>query len=402
MKLGVLLSHPTQYYSPWFQWIAANTSIHVRVFYLWDFGVAERRDPQFQTVFKWDINLLSGYEHEFIPNVASRPGTDQFAGLDNPLVGSRLSTWGPDALLMFGYNSQSHLRALAWARLHHVPLLFRGDSHFLGRGSPAWHRRLLLGLLYAQFAAFLPVGHANHDYFRRLGVPERKLFFAPHAVNDRLFDPSILANREHADALRRNLGIPASSLVVLFAGKLVSHKAPRALLEAFLRGKVSDAHLVFVGEGPEKEALVHAGEAASSRVHFLAFANQTEMPARYLMADLFVLPSRSHYETWGLAVNEAMHMGVPALVSDLVGCHGDLVQPDETGWVFPAYDDNVLRSKLEHALTLLTDAKARDRFRHAVRARVAGYSYAAATAGLHRALDFVSGPGGHTSMPRSA
>jgi glycosyltransferase involved in cell wall biosynthesis len=53
------------------------------------------------------------------------------------------------------------------------------------------------------------------------------------------------------------------------------------------------------------------------------------MPARYLLADLFVLASRGLYETWGLAVNEAMHMGVPALVSDRVGCQRDLVRDKE-------------------------------------------------------------------------
>jgi glycosyltransferase involved in cell wall biosynthesis len=68
------------------------------------------------------------------------------------------------------------------------------------------------------------------------------------------------------------------------------------------------------------------------------------MPARYLLADIFVLPSRGHYETWGLAVNEAMHLGVPCLVSDLVGCQRDLVTPGETGWVFSADDPEALAS----------------------------------------------------------
>jgi len=347
MKLAIVLSHPTQYYSPWFRWLAQHTALKLRVFYLWNFGVTEQRDPQFQTAFKWDLDLLSGYEHEFVPNVAQRPGTEHFFGLRNPKLISQLGAWSPNAILMFGYNSPSHLRTLAWATRRRIPVLFRGDSHFLGRGVPSWRSRTILRILYSRFAAFLPVGRANTEYFTTLGVPASKLFFAPHAVYDRHFDPNLPNYAAAADSLRRQLGIARREQVVLFAGKLVPHKGPKQLLQAFSRAGVSSAHLVFVGDGGEKaelESIVQREQIA--RVHFLPFANQTEMPARYLLADLFVLPSRSHYETWGLAVNEAMHMGAPALVSDLVGCHADLVVPGETGWVFAAFDEAALSTTL--------------------------------------------------------
>ena len=50
-RLAVVLTHPTQYYSPWFRWLRAHTALAFRVFYLWDFGVAARRDPQFGVTF---------------------------------------------------------------------------------------------------------------------------------------------------------------------------------------------------------------------------------------------------------------------------------------------------------------------------------------------------------------
>ncbi len=94
-------------------------------------------------------------------------------------------------------------------------------------------------------------------------------------------------------------------------------KQPRRLLDAFLALDRPDTALVLVGDGPESAALrERARSAPAGRVHFLPFANQSEMPSRYLLADVFALPSRGLYETWGLAVNEAMHMGLPCLVSD--------------------------------------------------------------------------------------
>jgi glycosyltransferase involved in cell wall biosynthesis len=383
MNLAVVLSHPTQYYSPWFRWIAANTDIRLRVFYLWDFGVTQTRDRQFQTAFKWDVDLLSGYEHEFVPNVAADPGTHHFGGLRNPELTARLGKWAPDAVLLFGYKSPSHLRAVAWARRRRVPLLFRGDSHFLGRGCPGLPTRLALRALYAQFSAFLAVGAANQDYFRVLGVPERKLFHAPHSVNADLFRSTDERHRAAAASLRTSLGIAPSTRVLLFAGKLVPAKQPLPLIDAFLQARVPDTALVIVGDGPER-ALVAERAAGAAGIHLLPFANQSEMPARYALADVFALPSSGFYETWGLAVNEAMHMGVPALVSDRVGCQRDLVTHGETGWVFKANDPADLSRVLDAALRTPQDEQRR--ISAAAAARVSRYTYEQTTAGLQRAL----------------
>ncbi len=381
-RLAVVLSHPTQYYCPWFRWLRAHTALEFRVFYLWEAGVTARPDPEFLTTFKWDVDLLSGYESEFVPNTAPTPGTDHFWGLRNPTLTARLAAWQPDAVLLFGYAYASHLRLIAWARRRHLPLIFRGDSHFLGRPAPGGLPTFLLRLLYRKFATVTYVGQANRDYFTTLGVPPEKLFFAPHAVNAALFDPARPEPALAARTLRTQLGLSASTRVVLFAGKFVAAKQPLELLAAFLALNLPDTALVLVGDGPEKTALLErARSAPAGRVFFLPFANQSEMPARYLLADVFALPSRGLYETWGLAVNEAMHLGLPCLVSDRVGCQQDLVTDGDTGWVFRADDPAQLREKLSAALT--TDLSG---FTDRVAQRIAGYTYAQTTTGLLAAL----------------
>jgi len=384
VRLAIILSHPVQYYSPWFRWLRANTTLEFKVFYLWEFGVTVQRDPQFGVAFQWDTDLLAGYDSEFVPNVSSDPGTHHFRGLDNPELCRRLAAWQPQAVLLFGYNSRSHQHALWWARWHGVPLLFRGDSHLLGRIQLPFARRLLLKLLYRQFAAFLPVGSANREYFRTLGVPNERLFFAPHAVDSALFNPDDLAAQAQAAALRTELGL-AGKRVVLFAGKFHERKQPVELLRAFLKIATPEDALVFVGNGPEKARLTALAAASPAAcVRFLPFANQTEMPARYLLADIFVLPSRGHYETWGLAVNEAMHVGVPCLVSDLVGCQRDLVQPGETGWVFAAENQEALVATLRTALR--TSAEELQRLRRNALTTIARYTYQQTSDGLLQAL----------------
>ena len=390
VRLAVVISHPTQYYSPWFRWLAAHAPVDLRVFYLWDFGVSEKRDPHFKKAFSWDVDLLSGYESEFVPNAARTPGAESFCGFRNPRLTSRLATWAPDAILLFGYNWASHLRTIAWAGRHAVPLIFRGDSHLLGRPRPGWLKTQLLQRLFRRFAAVVCVGKVNRAYFEEFGVPASRIFFAPHSVDAALFDPGDPRRHAAAAALRGSLGLTPTTRVVLFAGKLVAAKQPLPLLDAFLALAPKDTAMVFVGEGDEKAALIdRAGSAPAGSVHFLPFANQSEMPARYLAADLFALPSRGLYETWGLAVNEAMHMGVPCLVSDRVGCQQDLVTDGVTGWVFPCGEPGALKKALGRALGDLDKPGGRDRFRQAVRRRIAGYTYAETARGLLEAMESI-------------
>jgi len=225
---------PDTVLQPVFRSLAAHGAAEVRVFYLWDFGVVERHDPQFGHRFAWDVDLLGGYAHEFVPNVSRDPGTHRFRGLRNPGLPARLEAWRPDALLLFGYNYATHLRTILWARRRDISLLFRGDSHFIGRPVPRAFRRALLWLLYRQFAAITYVGQANRAYFRALGVPETRLFFAPHAVDATLFDPCQPAHRDAAAALRSILGLDPATCVVLYAGKLVPAKPAARVAPAFV------------------------------------------------------------------------------------------------------------------------------------------------------------------------
>jgi glycosyltransferase involved in cell wall biosynthesis len=385
-RLAVVVSHPIQYYAPWFRHIAASAPVELKVFHLSDHGVARRTDAQFGAAFAWDTDLLSGYAHEFVPNQARHPDVNRFAGLRNPGLRPALRAFAPHALLLFGYAFRPHLDLLLRPP---APILFRGDSHLLGAptGSPptaprSLLKRFALRLIFSRAAAFLPVGSANAAYFSHHGVPPRKLFPAPHAVDAEHFaaTPARLAA---AAAQRAALGIPADAPVVLFAGKFIPKKRPDLLLAAFLRAAVPGAHLVLAGDGELAPALRTAA-AASADVHFLPFANQSAMPARYLLGDVFALPSEGRHETWGLAVNEAMHLGRPALVSDHVGCHPDLILPHSTGWTFPAGDEVALAA-------LLRDLLARPRCELAAagetaRRHAAAFSYQAATAGLLHAL----------------
>lgn len=390
-RIAVVLSHPVQYYSPWFRQMQAEGGIDVHVHYLSGTPNGVQFDPQFGHEVRWDIPLLEGYASTFVPNRSADPGPHRFAGLDNPGLVAALQRARPDAILFFGYAYRSHLRALLAPSLARIPLLLRGDSHDMGRcgGWKPRAMRQLRRLLFRRFSAFLAVGQANAAYLRACGVPAQRIHFVPHCVDNARFQANADAAREAARAWRSALGIPGDARVLLFAGKFEDKKRPLDLLAAFLRlqaeGRAPGAAALFVGSGALEAPLrAMAASAAPGSVFFAPFQNQTAMPRVYATGDVLVLPSFGAGETWGLAVNEAMNLERPAIVSSHVGCGPDLVEPGRTGWIFEAGDIDALATVLADALAIAPD-RLQSMGRQA-RLRVDGYSYAAATAGLQAAL----------------
>jgi glycosyltransferase involved in cell wall biosynthesis len=389
IRLAVVISHPIQYYAPWFQDLAQEPGLLLRVFYLWDFGVSRQRDRGFGQSLQWDVPLLEGYAHTFVANVARDPGTHHVAGLDNPTLVGDLLRWRPDAVLLFGYTYRSHLRLLLDPRLWRVPIILRGDSHQLAlrSGLKPLLAELLRKLLFRRFAAALPVGKANAAWMAHSGIPSRRQFLAPHTVDNARFQAAASEAAAAALQWRGKLGIPRLAPVVLFAGKFENKKRPLDLLAAFAALRHSSAVLVFVGAGAlEQELKRQAASLGTGRVIIQGFQNQSAMPRTYALADVLVLPSYGAGETWGLCINEAMNLAKPVIVSSHVGCGPDLVIPGETGWIVPAGDVGALTACLARALANPEQLKAMGQKSCA---HINRFSYREATAGLMAALQSI-------------
>jgi glycosyltransferase involved in cell wall biosynthesis len=129
------------------------------------------------------------------------------------------------------------------------------------------------------------------------------------------------------------------------------------------------------------EQQLRAAAQGNDRIFFAPFQNQSLMPRTYSIGDIFVLPSQS--ETWGLAVNEAMCMSRPVIVSDHVGCARDLVVPYRNGLVYRAGDIQALTRCLEEALS---DRSRLQTWGERSREIIEDYSYGQTTRGLLEAM----------------
>lgn len=351
-RIGFLVSHPIQYYTPIFRALAQRCDL--TVFFAHRQSSAQQASAGFGVAFEWDTDLLSGYESRFLVNVSRAPSTDRFAGCDTPGIAEEIARGGFDAFVVPGWALRSYWQAVRACRRQGVPVLVRGDSHLGGpRSLPVRiAKALAFSQLLRRFDGFLYVGQKNREYLQHYGVPTERLFFSPHCIDNDVFAAA------SADA-RRKMGRGQFDSVrrLLFVGKLMPLKRPADLLHAAARLRDRPVEVVFAGAGELEAELRSIAAEMSVRADFLGFVNQSELPAVYASADLLVLPSDQ--ETWGLVVNEAMACGLPAIVSEAVGCAPDLIETGRTGAIFPVGDVAALAAAVDGVLSLDRDATRR-------------------------------------------
>jgi glycosyltransferase involved in cell wall biosynthesis len=205
------------------------------------------------------------------------------------------------------------------------------DSTFADARRHGWRERLKQPAL-APYHGALVSADASRRYLRSLGMRRRPIATGYDTLAvDRV--------RREASAPPGPDGIPHSERVFLVVARCVPKKNLGTALDAYAR-YAERAHaagraprpLWLCGDGPERARLERRVEALGlTRVRFLGFRQPAEV-ARLLGQSLaLLLPSRS--EPWGLVVNEALAMGVPALVSHAAGCAHELVRDGVNGAV---------------------------------------------------------------------
>ena len=338
-RIGFLISHPIQYYAPIFRELAKRCNL--TVFFAHRQTAEQQARAGFGVAFDWDIDLLSGYDSRFLTNVARQPSIDRFAGCDTPGVADEIARGGFDAFVVPGWALRSYWQALRACRRRGVPVLVRGDSQLGSQRNNAVRiaKALAFSHLLRRFNGFLYVGQRNREYLLHYGVPAERLFFSPHCVDNNAFAAA-------SSGIDRRRGRRR----VLFVGKLIGRKHPADLLHAVARLGDRAVQIAFAGSGELESELRQIAAASSVDADFMGFVNQSELPAVYASADLLVLPSDGQ-ETWGLVVNEAMACGIPAVVSDVVGCGPDLIDPGRTGATFRFGDAAALAAAIRDVLS---------------------------------------------------
>jgi D-inositol-3-phosphate glycosyltransferase len=199
------------------------------------------------------------------------------------------------------------------------------------------------------------------------GACGENIAIIPCGVNLDMFKPVGKA------AARQQLGI-IDGKVILFVGRIEAIKGLDRLVEALgLLKNIPGLKLFVVGgdeysrDGINQLKALAETLGIGDRIEFKEPVPQSELPAYYSAADVFVLPS--YHESFGMVALEALACGTPVIATS-VGDLESIIQPGVSGYVVP---DN----SPEHLAGALALALGRPGFGapEVIRATVSGYGW---------------------------
>ena len=173
-------------------------------------------------------------------------------------------------------------------------------------------------------------------------------------------------------AFREQHGIPQDAIVALFMSRIDPKKGLQLLIPAVARLQADFTKLWLVLAGTGDPAAMESTEALlksqlkGSRVRQVGFLSGKEKHDALAAANLFALPSLN--ENFGIVLIEAMHAGLPLLISDEVYIHEELSRAGAALVCRPTADsvDEALRKMLDGSVDLAAMGR---RGRELVRAR---------------------------------
>lgn len=153
-------------------------------------------------------------------------------------------------------------------------------------------------------------------------------------------------DENYRKAIRSELNISSSEIVILFVGRLNVDKGIPELAQAFsmLAERHADVVLLLVGaeEDFSFERVQQICRNCSDRLRRIPF---TSSPEHYMAAaDIFCLPS--HREGFGQAIIEAAACGVPAVATNIYGIT-DAIEEGSSGLLSPPGDIPTIVQLLE-------------------------------------------------------
>ena len=186
------------------------------------------------------------------------------------------------------------------------------------------------------------------------GADDDKITVIPAGVDTDHFYP-----RDRAE-VRRQLGLPLDTPILLFVGRIERLKGIDTLLEsaAVVSRTCAGRNLkvLIVGGGgqtAEENAEIrriwqlHQDLNLEEQVEFVGSKPQEMLPLYYSAADITVMPS--HYESFGMVAVESMASGTPVIASN-VGGLSFTVKDGVTGYLVPEENHFVLAEQVHHLL----------------------------------------------------
>ena len=191
------------------------------------------------------------------------------------------------------------------------------------------------------------MGSQNIDCFKSITPFRSKCVVVPLAY-DETHDYPVSA--EDIEAFMLTYALHKGKKTIIFVGRLSYYKGLSFLLEAVKQ--IEDVQLLIVGDGQLKQDIEDRINKLNlkDRVVMTGFLQGLLLATAYTLSDIFVLPSTTESETFGIVQAEAMKFGLPVINTSLPTAVPSVSLHGQTGLTVPPANVPALKNALNQIL----------------------------------------------------
>lgn len=252
-----------------------------------------------------------------------------------------------DNIIVSGYSSPTAMLAIKYLRRHNMPYILSSDGGLIKDNGTGFKHKFKSHFIKGA-NGYLSTGSETDKYLTHYGADKSKIHHYPFTS---LYAKDIFENPapiEEKKELRRELGMPEESRIVISVGRFIESKGFDVLIKS-AKNLHENTTVYIVGGEPTDEYKKLIEENNVSNVNFVGFKTFSELVKYYRASDVFALPTRT--DVWGLVINEAMSCGLPVVTTDKCVAGVTLVKENENGHIVPIDDVNELSAKLNNLLS---------------------------------------------------
>lgn len=261
----------------------------------------------------------------------------------------------PILVITKGWGEPGYFTARKFAKEKNIPIITwmcsrdpRVYASFSGRMIRKVSDILAKKMLKDSRFVFVYGQKAKEDAIK-LGVEEKKIVIVKFSANEENFNyKNHRLTEEEKTSFRKKIGLDERPLFLCIS-QLIPRKGLEDLLEVFPQiEKKYNAQLLLIGTGQLNKVIENYAKNHRGHFYWLPSVPFKETPYYYLISDYFVFPT--HFDAWGVVINEALCSKLPIICSD--GAHGsyDLIKQGESGLTYKAGDKKALLESMEYAL----------------------------------------------------
>jgi glycosyltransferase involved in cell wall biosynthesis len=276
----------------------------------------------------WPINPEAPFKFDlsFCEVVISRESTTFYDLLDS------VRNFNPDLILCSGWMDRDYVKVCNHFK-GDVPTILSMDNHW--EGSLKQHIARLVSPFTIQKAfshAFVP-GHVQENYALKLGFDEKQIKLGFYSADTSRFD-------QYFDEIGQKK-LDQFPKRFLFLGRYVKHKGVSELWEAFqkVHFQFPDWELWCVGTGDQYEERVER-----DGIKHFGFVQPSDLKPILAETGVYILPS--HFEPWGVSVQELAISGFPLILSSAIGSKEQFLEEPVNGYEFQAESAEALSAAM--------------------------------------------------------